>query len=76
MLVKRVYLDLPPKSFQFLEELATLQGTNLQGAMTNAICETLLRERVEFSVFRSTVRDYNGLLPDGSIRLRPCQETV
>ena len=76
MLVKRVYLDLPPKSFQFLEELAVLQGTNLQGAMTNAICETLLRERVEFGVFRSTVRDYEGLLPDGSIRLRPCQEMI
>jgi hypothetical protein len=76
MLVKTVYLDLPSKSLQSLEELAALQGTNLQGAMTNAIGEALLRERVEFGVFRSTVRDYDGLLPDGSIRLRPCQEEV
>ena len=74
MLAKRVYLDLPPKSFQSLEELAALQGTNLQDAMTNAIEETLVRERVEFGVFRATVLDYGGLIMDGSIRIRPCQE--
>jgi hypothetical protein len=76
MLIEWIYLDLPPKSFQALEELALLQGTTLQDAMASAIDETLLRERVEFAVFRDTILEYNGLIPDGSIRLKPRQETV
>ena len=73
MNVKTVFLDLPPESFASLEELSILRGTSLAASMADAIAESLMRERLEFGCFKTT-QYYDGLIPDGSIRLTPAKE--
>ena len=71
-----VYLDLTPKAFHSLEELSLIQGQSLSAALADAISESLLRERLAYGCFCSTLRDYEGLTPDGSIRLLPVRESA
>jgi hypothetical protein len=44
--------------------------------MAAAVAESLVRERLEYGVFRATMADYSGLTPDGSIRILPAREVA
>jgi len=69
-----IHIDLSVKGLEDLEEISLLTGRNLSEALAASLRETLLRERLEYGIFRSTMMDYGGLIPDGSIRIRPCVE--
>lgn len=57
-----------------LEELAAIRGSNLATAVADAVAEVLLRERVDFACFRTTMASFDGLVPDGTLRVRPLAE--
>ena len=48
----------------------------VSAALAAAVAESLVRERLEYGVFRATMADYSGLTPDGSIRILPAQEVA
>ena len=69
-------IDIDPKTMANVEELSTIQGGSLASAIAAAVAETLCRERVEYGVFHATMRDYDGLMLDGSIRILPAREVA
>ena len=71
-----LYIDIDPKTLANVEELAVITGRSLATAMAAAVAESLVRERIEYGVFRATMADYSGLTPDGSIRILPAQEVA
>ena len=71
---EKIYIDLSVKGLEDLEEISILTGRNLSDALAASLRETLIRERLEYGVFRATMTDYGGLVPDGSIRILPCVE--
>jgi hypothetical protein len=71
-----MYIEIDPKTLANVEELATIQGHSLAIVIAAAVAESLCRERLEYGVFRATLRDYDGLLLDGSIRILPAREVA
>jgi hypothetical protein len=71
-----LHIEIDPKTLANVEELAVITGRSLATVIASAVAESLLRERVEYGVFRATLRDYDGLLLDGTVRILPAQEVA
>ncbi len=76
MSIEAIRIPLDPESMANLDELAVLQGSNLSAALASAVRESLRHHRMEYSVFRSTILDYGGLMLDGSVRITPPREVA
>ena len=76
MTINFMHIEIDPKTLADVEELATIQGHSLGAAIAAAVAESLCRERREYGVFRATLRDYDGLLLDGSVRILPAREVA
>lgn len=67
-------LILPPQAVANLEDLACIRGQNLTTTIADAVAEVLLRERLDYACFRSTMAMFDGLVPDGTVRVQPMAE--